>query len=490
MSGSRERFPRDHIVTSTEDFYQPRTDVGQSNVGSRTYGLPDYSEDRASDVHQRGRRGSRVHFSDSNLAVNNSTRVTGTQSTPLLGFNDRLNGDQFSSMRDDFTVSGNLQGTQTSSTNNTNLQTSLGNFTSSTSTSNNFQGTHSYVPNSDNFNQPLPSSTYSFQNMPTILNNNNNSGTQSVIPNVGNFTQVSPLASFQVPPGNLPSKYIAVPYIFPQSSSSCCSRGNGIDVSRWNVKYSGEGSVEDFLERVEELRIARGASKEQLFSAVPDLVTNDALRFFRTRQFADWDDFANQLRLMYQRSDEDRWEEIRHRTQGSEEKVLSFILAIESMFRKLSSLPSEETRFAIIRRNLLPYIQSHLAIQQIKSIEDLLTLSRQVEDTEVRLQRFAPPPTNYKYLVDPDLAYHKPSRTTVASVQESSSGHDSSNIAVAAVQPGSSGSSSVVCWNCRETGHRFRKCSKPRRRFCFKCGRDNVLLAQCGCSKNLSTEGR
>jgi len=160
------------------------------------------------------------------------------------------------------------------------------------------------------------------------------------------------------------------------------------------VKYNGQSSVGDFLERVEELRISRGLSKASLLRAAPELFSGDALLWYRTQRFVSWDDLTYQLREAFQPYDyvDSLWDEIRRRTQGSQEKVFSYIVAMENLFRKLPESPSAETKLHIVRRNLLPYLQSRLAVHNISSLAELLRLGRAIEETEVRIQRFAPPP--------------------------------------------------------------------------------------------------
>lgn len=36
----------------------------------------------------------------------------------------------------------------------------------------------------------------------------------------------------------------------------------------------------------------------------------------------------------------------------------------------------------------------------------------------------------------------------------------------------------LVCWNCDEQDHRFDECTKPRTKFCFRCGK-NVIRPEC-----------
>lgn len=258
----------------------------------------------------------------------------------------------------------------------------------------------------------------------------------------------------------------------------CSSSFRFLDIGKWDVKFNGQSSVNDFLERIEELRVSRGATKEQLLRSAPELFCGDALLWFRTCNVVSWDDLVSQLRDTFQPYDYEfaLWDEIRRRTQGAQERVISFVASMENLFRKLPVMPSETTRLQMIRRNLLPYIQSRLATHQILSLQDLVRLSRAVEETESRIQRFVPPSTNYRQLIEPALAYHKPSNYVNAI--------DSS--LVSPVSENTAPTKTVLCWNCQEVGHQFRQCTKPRRKFCYRCGKADVVSRNCSsCSKNV-----
>lgn len=185
------------------------------------------------------------------------------------------------------------------------------------------------------------------------------------------------------------------------------------------------------------------------------------------------------------------WDEIRRRTQGSQEKVISFVVAMQNLFNKLPEAPTEATKIQLLRRNLLPYLQGRLATQNISSVQELLRLSRSVEETELRLQRFVPPPTNYRQLLEPELAYHKPSYNVHAlNTSESLSfveptAQTPADCDPVAVDVISSSREQNVCWNCGSPEHRFRQCQQERKMFCYRCGKDKVTLKSCPtCSKN------
>ncbi|CAG9764497.1 unnamed protein product [Ceutorhynchus assimilis] len=152
------------------------------------------------------------------------------------------------------------------------------------------------------------------------------------------------------------------------------------DVNRWNIKYTMDMSLPNFLERIEKLRLSRGVSKNHLLHSASELFVKDALLRHRTGIFQSWDDLVS----------------FRYGTK----------------FEGVLKESSADIKLQLLRRNLLPYLQTRLTTQNISSVIELIELSRAVEETESRVQRYLPPPTNYRYLFEPELAYHKPSHAS------------------------------------------------------------------------------
>ncbi|KAJ8949455.1 hypothetical protein NQ318_007556 [Aromia moschata] len=76
------------------------------------------------------------------------------------------------------------------------------------------------------------------------------------------------------------------------------------------------------------------------------------------------------------------WEEILRRTQGTQEKVVNFVAVMENLFRKLPQLDIHDNPSQ-------PY------------------KTRAIEETEMRVQRFAPPPISYRTLLESEMAYRR-----------------------------------------------------------------------------------
>lgn len=258
------------------------------------------------------------------------------------------------------------------------------------------------------------------------------------------------------------------------------------DVGRLRIQYDGTSSVTTFLERIEELRLSRGIPKDRLLQSAPELFSKEALLWYRMGYFRTWDELVDQLREAFQPHDYEfsLWEEIRKRTQGSQERVINYVAVMENLFKKLSNRPSEDMRIQLIKRNMLPHIQSHLALQKISSLSELIRFAKTIEETEWRIQRFCPPPTTTRHLLEPELAYRRVTQAA-SRVETLDQAKTSEMLASTEVK------SSPMCWNCNESGHRFRKCNKPKRVFCFKCGKDKVTTNSCpNCTKNSKKTGQ
>nr|CAI5832339.1 unnamed protein product [Callosobruchus analis]CAI5851917.1 unnamed protein product [Callosobruchus analis] len=297
-------------------------------------------------------------------------------------------------------------------------------------------------------------------------------------------------------------------------------RSSHVEIGKWNVRFDGRGSVTEFLERIEELRVSRGVTKERLLQSAVELFTHEALLWFRTTHFTSWDDLCVQLRHTFQPYDYEYelWDEIRRRTQGSQERVVTYAIVMENLFRKLSSPVSESTKVNMIRRNLLPYIHTQLALHQVTSVSQLTALARAIEEAHLRAQKYQPPPTNARGLMEPELRYKKHDTRDFQvnalnvgvpndpkpNTQAHGSRFDSTGVKEPMPPISSSersfergfeatASNLATCWNCGGTDHKFRKCRQPRRElFCFKCGRHNVSSSTCPrcSSKNCQLPGQ
>lgn len=262
--------------------------------------------------------------------------------------------------------------------------------------------------------------------------------------------------------------------ISDSDESIIVTRGGGygnqvkpVPVMHWNLKYSGDHktlTLNAFLERVEELRVARNVHKELLFSSALDLFSGRALVWYRAvrRSLSDWDELVVALREEFQSPsyDEELFDEIRRRTQGPNESISMYIALMTNLFERLTIAIPENNRLRIILRNLSPFYQSQLGLVEIRTVEELKSMGKRLEIRRACVEAYVPPPRRNQSL-EPDLACSTPYMgTAVASASDSRTNN-------------------VKCWNCGHLGHISINCRQPHTLHCYKCGHPGVTVRKC-----------
>lgn len=261
-------------------------------------------------------------------------------------------------------------------------------------------------------------------------------------------------------------------------SGKCIESGNYsrpryVPVYQWGIKFNNTGpSIASFLERVEELRRARGVSHQELYESAVDLFAGSVLVWYRSvaSRINSWHQLTKELREVFQPADYDLrlHQEIFNRTQGDQEPVDLYIAAVEGLFSRLSISVPESTRLAQIYNNLHPQLKDRLALSDIQTLDQLRSLGRRAEAGRLSMTRPRPLPRN-ETILEPDLAYEDHSRRKGLPAGRVAELRNSSSVE----------RRDVVCWNCRKIGHRFRFCREPKKRFCYGCGKENTFKREC-----------
>lgn len=247
-----------------------------------------------------------------------------------------------------------------------------------------------------------------------------------------------------------------------------------IPIHKWSLTFDGSNSkfsVNAFLERIEELGLSRNTSKQELFNSAVELFAGPALVWFRQirSRIHSWDDLVTALRRDFLPADfnDELWSEIRGRTQGQDERVTIYIATMENLFGRLTVKASDEEKLRVIRKNLLPCYQVHLALQDITSIERLADVCRILENANLVQKKFRSPASRNISALEPDLAY-------------------SASFSRGRFADGNGGNNrardihALSCWNCKEQGHVRRDCPKTKRYpYCFGCGEVGIIKPNC-----------
>lgn len=242
-----------------------------------------------------------------------------------------------------------------------------------------------------------------------------------------------------------------------------------IPVSKWNLKFNGECrdlSVNAFLERVDELRIARRVSKPDLFNSALDLFTGKALVWFRAarKRCNNWDELTVLLKEEFQppEYDDRLLDEIKRRTQGKTESVGIFLATMTNMFGRMTEPVSEATQLKIVLNNLSPFYQANLSLTEIGSLTELSQYCKKLETRKYHIDNYVLP-TRSKHDLEPDLAYVSTDASDFASPSTS---------LVTAIN-------AMTCWNCNRSGHRSAQCTERKNKHCYRCGYAGFTVKNC-----------
>lgn len=183
-----------------------------------------------------------------------------------------------------------------------------------------------------------------------------------------------------------------------------------VPIHMWNLKFTGEPtdmSVSAFLEKVEELAIARHVSESNLFDGIIELLDGNALCWYRSlrKHLIGWKDFSQKLREQFQPPDYNSrlFEEIKKRTQGREENIGIYVAIMENLFSRLSTQLSEQSRLQIVLKNLTPYYQRQLGTSVIETFEDLLNVGKLIELRKINAGSYVALTTELNKLLEPEL---------------------------------------------------------------------------------------
>lgn len=280
--------------------------------------------------------------------------------------------------------------------------------------------------------------------------------------------------------------------------------GKGIPVYKWNLHFSGDDnfSLKSFLDRVDELSVARRVTKDDLFASAIDLFSGSALLWYRSirQSVKDWDELVFSLKHHFLPSDyEDRlWDEIRTRTQGPKEPIHIYVAIMETLFSRTERPVSEVTKLKYIRKNLLPLYNVHLALTPVNTIKELVDFCHKIDEAQSTKHKYRAPACTAS--LEPELAYIDSSKTNLSTnTTIKAKQQTDTKQSVAKHAPNASGNTSegkdikhlntdrsrtIVCWNCGQPNHVHADCRMRRRRFCYRCGKKNETVRTCRCSKN------
>jgi hypothetical protein len=183
-------------------------------------------------------------------------------------------------------------------------------------------------------------------------------------------------------------------------------------VRRWNVKYNGETDAIAFLERLEELIEAYKFTHEDLLTALPQLLSDKALLWYRNNKLLwnEWKDFMISFQNWFlpSRYRQNLQREIINRTQAAKETARSYSVAINTLLRRLGTGTTEE-KLQRVYENLQPKYKLYIKRRDFATLDELLELATEYEELEEAAVEFCPPPPPSKVYF-PETAYSPQSK--------------------------------------------------------------------------------
>lgn len=287
-----------------------------------------------------------------------------------------------------------------------------------------------------------------------------------------------------------------------QSNSNCYGQCGKRDV-KWNIKFSGSPQgldISDFLFRLEAYAEMDKIPLSELTSILPKLLQDTAEKWYwvfrKKHPYAKYEQLKHSLIIQFSSSESDRQlrKIIQTRLQRNKESFSEYLLEIESLNSRLLNPFSQLELLEIIRSNMDPALQNVTLTMHFTSTEQLCEICRKYERLWFRTghdprllgeNRMA----KRNYLNEVDFREKEELDSTQELTEPSVYLNELRNVPKSSftrTKPQEfKDDTYVICWNCKDMGHRYQNCSIPTKGiFCYGCGRSNILKPQCpNCNK-------
>lgn len=222
--------------------------------------------------------------------------------------------------------------------------------------------------------------------------------------------------------GNLHSHRSTTPFDSPLNDvARVCNQ-----VRKWNLRFDGTRDPVSFVERLNELAESYNVLPELLLKALPELLTGDALFWYRNnKQFwATFDDFLNSFEDQFLPPDyrSNLEEEITRRTQGETEPVRKFVVALTTLIRRSGGFSNHQLLNRLYS-NLRPEYKLTIRRDGFQSVSELIRLAEGYESYVREKKMYRPPPNPSQSLV-PETAYDSKNKMFKSYPVQSVQGHN------------------------------------------------------------------
>lgn len=285
-----------------------------------------------------------------------------------------------------------------------------------------------------------------------------------------------------------------------------CDRSQLSDLT--SIKFDGKSCVLSFIQRMDEFILARGIPSSKILDFGTEIFTGDALHWFRSVRAtaSSWEVLCELLKDVFVIPDYDYrlLDEIKARTQGETENITIYLSIMSAMFSRLFKRLSEEDQLEIIMHNIKPcYASALIAIPDLKTIKTLHSACKNYENIKSRLANYHDPPKLSPSTLAPEFAFKpkvnyieknkfnystnsnffKETKTNPTYNKPNTSNYskkyyvNSNNKHIYAMHQNDT--KPKFCPRCRSDSHNLRQCTRERKIFCFKCGRNDYTFYTC-----------
>uniref|UniRef100_A0A1Y1KP35 CCHC-type domain-containing protein n=1 Tax=Photinus pyralis TaxID=7054 RepID=A0A1Y1KP35_PHOPY len=251
-------------------------------------------------------------------------------------------------------------------------------------------------------------------------------------------------------------------------------------VRKWGVKFDGRTDPLSFLERLEELQACYQLSDNDLLSALPELLKDKALLWYRNNKilWIEWNDFIQSFKLQFlpPRYQYKLEEEIRNRLQHNNENASDYATALLTLMRRHGKMQATD-QLERIYENLRVEYKYYVRRQDFKTLTELLQLTGEFEalpDQRTIFQRSSSPAPRVRFAETNQPGKNQPTATDIK--QTSSTGTKFSETGIYR--------NNLTCWRCGEKGHTKFQCTGKFKLFCGRCGREGILARECPCPRS------
>jgi len=267
-----------------------------------------------------------------------------------------------------------------------------------------------------------------------------------------------------------------------QSSLNNLSRVTQI-ISAWEIKFDGTSkvSVENFIYRIESLTFDTLGGNftlvcENLHTLFAGEAKNWYWRYRKNVNRITWTGICHALRVDFgnRKSDYEIKEELRTIKQGPTECFDSYKNSVLKVAEDLHQPIPDSELVEILLRGLRPRLRQQLLYVPINgSMEMLRKYCLKGESFMQEMSKITPSNQNWT-----SKGYQGP-RKTVAVIENyhdlEMSDIEEEKLSINEIAQ----RRKLICWNCREEGHRYVDCVKSRSVFCYGCGAKGVYKPNC-----------